>query len=508
MASIEWDVAEADVVFRGEIIELEELGSGEWVRAKLRVKERIKGDVADEFTYLICEGGGVLIEPGAGGRRVGQEMLACLKSLAGVGHMGGADMVPPPTGVATMVLRRGYRLTLHEGESVWGLSGDLRELTKPDEILAVARGAAAGVRGEEPEALFWPQDGVPLAKRMRVIVPVSAATEAKAVEWAKADDPGVRMNALTVLRRLGDSPQRTRVLKAMVRDPYAEASGQAKWRTRHYPIRAAANAALTVSGVSGPAPVIDEPGDVYRRVGLQDFYLAVSAGVVLIAGWLLWAARLTARRGRGLVWSGVTAISLCACALFGVMWLRGAWRVDQFLVRRGDGRAEICLGQGAVQVTHVSDWPQADAVLLGSFDAGTDLDVLWDVGASWPVDEQRRLGFMAARGSMLDLTRSATPGRYTWRAWALPYWFLVCASGLLPVSRCVMAIAHRGRVRQGLCAECGYDLRSGHARCPECGWEVPVAADPRRMAAVRVEAEREWDVYVDRLAKRLERVRE
>ena len=43
-----------------------------------------------------------------------------------------------------------------------------------------------------------------------------------------------------------------------------------------------------------------------------------------------------------------------------------------------------------------------------------------------------------------------------------------------------MSTAERRRVR-GLCACCGYDLRGGHARCPECGAALPPPAQAARL---------------------------
>ncbi len=33
-------------------------------------------------------------------------------------------------------------------------------------------------------------------------------------------------------------------------------------------------------------------------------------------------------------------------------------------------------------------------------------------------------------------------------------------------------LVRRSRARHGVCARCGYDLRGGGARCPECGAEI------------------------------------
>jgi hypothetical protein len=51
----------------------------------------------------------------------------------------------------------------------------------------------------------------------------------------------------------------------------------------------------------------------------------------------------------------------------------------------------------------------------------------------------------------------------------IPYWALVLISVPLPVRVAVRSIRHRRRIRLGLCARCGYDLRGSDGQCPECG---------------------------------------
>jgi hypothetical protein len=62
---------------------------------------------------------------------------------------------------------------------------------------------------------------------------------------------------------------------------------------------------------------------------------------------------------------------------------------------------------------------------------------------------------------------------------AVPHWFVFLCMAVLPVRWMLSWRARRAakwRVRHGLCARCGYDLRGGSARCPECGLEVSGAA--------------------------------
>ena len=51
----------------------------------------------------------------------------------------------------------------------------------------------------------------------------------------------------------------------------------------------------------------------------------------------------------------------------------------------------------------------------------------------------------------------------------LVLWFLCMGVILIAARRAAIALRTRNREMTMRCIECGYDLRSGHERCPECG---------------------------------------
>ena len=58
-----------------------------------------------------------------------------------------------------------------------------------------------------------------------------------------------------------------------------------------------------------------------------------------------------------------------------------------------------------------------------------------------------------------------------WAVWAIVVPFLVAWGAVVTVRVRRHARQFRDVLRspQGLCGSCGYDLRGGSARCPECG---------------------------------------
>ena len=60
----------------------------------------------------------------------------------------------------------------------------------------------------------------------------------------------------------------------------------------------------------------------------------------------------------------------------------------------------------------------------------------------------------------------------TYQGVQAPLWAVATAAAGLPLLRTANWLLKRRRVRPGLCARCGYDLRATPEKCPECGQQA------------------------------------
>ena len=167
----------------------------------------------------------------------------------------------------------------------------------------------------------------------------------------------------------------------------------------------------------------------------------------------------------------LTGLSLLLCVAVVALWVRSYrtaatfdwWSVGtggvEFRVRGATARA------GSVGF-YVADYPPG--LCRGSYPLHYHRSRT--EGNSRPA--RRKLGFAVERSS-------PAPGQtdVVWRAWRVPFWFLLLASALAPARRAARGISEARLRRRGLCPACGYDLRATPGRCPECGHpaDTPVA---------------------------------
>lgn len=93
------------------------------------------------------------------------------------------------------------------------------------------------------------------------------------------------------------------------------------------------------------------------------------------------------------------------------------------------------------------------------------------LGVGWP----RRFRFLGFGTWRLEYPANPGMGTMHVSGLELPHWLLAMLLATAPAMaarRMWLARRRRRRLKTGLCAECGYDVRASADRCPECGFVV------------------------------------
>jgi hypothetical protein len=151
--------------------------------------------------------------------------------------------------------------------------------------------------------------------------------------------------------------------------------------------------------------------------------------------------------------SPLAAASMILCLVMFALWVRSYMVVDEFQLNL-PAHSEHTLesNAGILQLT-LRWWPKdSRPVLFGVFHGILPRLPTGGWGPQFAFVPGNPYGYYAS-----------------WKRVRVPFWAVFLASGVLPMSWLVRAVARSAMHRPGYCAQCGYDLRATPERCPECG---------------------------------------
>lgn len=177
--------------------------------------------------------------------------------------------------------------------------------------------------------------------------------------------------------------------------------------------------------------------------------------------WQVHEYNLELRRIARYIFNALTVLSLVMCIWVANGWVRSYVYRDYAFIGVGKWHLTYESCKGRILVTGIRNF-----ILNGGH--------RWDLH---PADDLRVGEFCEHHVGAVD---------WTWTSWntmsgvvvsrrefAAPYWLgilVLAAPAIVYVMHTrVGSLVKRGRLKQGLCTTCGYDLRATPERCPECG---------------------------------------
>jgi hypothetical protein len=326
-------------------------------------------------------------------------------------------------------------------------------------------------------------------------VPRDERTRAAAERWAASGSMLDRENAARILGHFND-PVALALLRGMLADTTVSGGwpesvlsprrmayySTGKWYGTDLPVRHLAYNGLKTAGAEPRFVALEAPRYPPTYVSFLRLAVYATAAAAALAGWLLLSRR--ARHPGVLVFAGFSGISLIVLAGSLMLPLRGRGWIDEFtLPLSRECRIEIAAIQGHMRLLRI-DFPIQPPPAWTSVRATAATVADWRPLASpGTATDWQRLGFAYGRGDMPLLNGPpASPGPLPspYVFFTIPWWLVSALAVIVPAQR----IRHWRRIcwrqRHGHCENCGYDLRATPTRCPECGREVRprITAEP------------------------------
>jgi hypothetical protein len=188
----------------------------------------------------------------------------------------------------------------------------------------------------------------------------------------------------------------------------------------------------------------------------------------------------------------LTALSLLLCVAAVALWVR-SYVVDEECLRSSlDDRPDafrstlfsLATWRGVLGISiHRQEF---DGPALSNRRYAIELDMVRSLdfeARNWRWTKRRPESFQVTRGRPLSgfgfggwvVNERGVGWRNISVGWRTPFWFLLLLFGLTPSLRLIGRLRKRRKLKRGVCAVCGYDLRATPGRCPECGTLPPQA---------------------------------